>query len=295
MPYHRVSVVALLTGIIVATLVSQAGGYKHVVFMHGIFAGPKEFDHFNNLVQEYHQGTPTTPVNLFNNAASLTNMWLQVANITDLLKPILTNRSSEGTILVCFSQGGLICRAILATVEHNVDTFISLSSPLAGQYGDTDYLKRLFPNYIKKNIYKLFYSESGQKYSIGNYWNDPHQQDLFKNVSTFLAVLNNQSTTFNPRSQEFRKNFLRLKNLILVGGPDDGVISPWQSSHFGMFNSSEAVLPMEEQEWYLNDAFGLKTMNSRGSIIKQTVAGIRHVKWHSDDHVFATCIKPWLR
>lgn len=31
--------------------------------------------------------------------------------------------------------GGLICRGILSTTQHNVDTFIALSCPLAGQYG----------------------------------------------------------------------------------------------------------------------------------------------------------------
>lgn len=28
-----------------------------------------------------------------------------------------------------------------------------------------------------------------------------------------------------------KKNFLKLKNLILIGGPDDGVITPWQSRY----------------------------------------------------------------
>ena len=26
-----------------------------------------------------------------------------------------------------------------------------------------------------------------------------------------------------------KKNFLKLKRLVLLGGPDDGVINPWQS------------------------------------------------------------------
>ena len=35
--------------------------------------------------------------------------------------------------------GGLVCRAILQTTpEHNVKTFISLSSPQGGQFGGTD-------------------------------------------------------------------------------------------------------------------------------------------------------------
>ena len=33
--------------------------------------------------------------------------------------------------------GGLVCRGILENFEHNVHTFISLSSPHAGQFGGT--------------------------------------------------------------------------------------------------------------------------------------------------------------
>ncbi|CAL1544458.1 unnamed protein product [Lymnaea stagnalis] len=269
-------------------------GYKHVIFMHGILAGPSEFDYFNQLVQQYRPGTPTTQVNLYNKLDSLVNMWTQVEKINGTIHSILTNTSSEGTVLVCFSQGGLICRALLATVQHNVQTFVSLSAPLAGQFGDSIYLRLLFPNYLKDNIYKLFYTNSGQDISIGNYWNDPKQGELFKNFSTFLAVLNNQSSVVNPKSHEFRDNFLRLKNLVLAGGPDDGVITPWQASHFGMYNASEVVLPMEQQEWYLNDAFGLKTLNFQGGIHTYTFPGIQHRHWHAEQKVFETCIKPWL-
>jgi len=28
-----------------------------------------------------------------------------------------------------------------------------------------------------------------------------------------------------------KENFLRLKNMVLVGGKDDGVITPWQSRY----------------------------------------------------------------
>ncbi|XP_005103861.1 lysosomal thioesterase PPT2-A isoform X2 [Aplysia californica] len=220
-------------------------------------------------------------------------MWDQVDKISKLVSPILTN-SSSGTVLVCFSQGGLICRGLLATIPHNVETFISLSSPLAGQFGDTDYLKFFFPYYVKENIYKLFYTEVGQVFSVGGYWKDPHEQKLFQKFSTYLATLNNQSDTFNPKSHEFKENFLRLKNIVMVGGPDDGVITPWQSSQFGMYNASEKVLPMEKQEWYLNDAFGLQTLAKRGGLHLHTIPGIHHVRWHKELQIFKCCVLPWL-
>ncbi len=104
-------------------------------------------------------------------------------------------------------SGGLVCRGILSTLpDHNVHSFISLSSPQAGQYGgntlssvllswfntelkcldslrvsgfahvcssfvDTDYLKYLFPQFVKSNLYHVCYTAVGQKISICNYWN----------------------------------------------------------------------------------------------------------------------------
>ncbi|MEQ2250552.1 Lysosomal thioesterase PPT2-A, partial [Ilyodon furcidens] len=94
---------------------------------------------------------------------------------------------------------GLVCRGILSTLpDHNVHSFISLSAPQAGQYGDTDYLKYLFPQFVKANLYHLCYTAIGQRVSICNYWNDPHHRDLYVNSSDYLALINSERT--NPNS-----------------------------------------------------------------------------------------------
>lgn len=36
-------------------------------------------------------------------------------------------------------------------------------------------------------------------------------------------------TVFYVSISEWKKNFLKIKKLVLIGGPDDGVITPWQS------------------------------------------------------------------
>lgn len=45
-------------------------------------------------------------------------------------------------IIIGYSQGGLIARGMIEDfgVEHNVKTFVSLSSPQGGQFGGTWYL-----------------------------------------------------------------------------------------------------------------------------------------------------------
>ncbi|KAK3592809.1 hypothetical protein CHS0354_009253 [Potamilus streckersoni] len=218
-------------------------------------------------------------------------MWKQVDFVgIEMLK--IMALFPDGVHLICFSQGGLLCRAVLEKYPHNVDSFISLSAPQSGQFGDTDYLKFFYPNFIKDNLYKILYSEEGQKVSVGNYWNDPHQQEMYENYSDFLAVINNQ--TSNPDSQEFKSNFLRLKHLVMIGGPDDGVITPWQSSHFGFYNSAEEIVEMEEQKWYINDSFGLRTLDKRKGLTKYVIPGVHHVHWHTNRTVFDCCIEPWL-
>lgn len=89
------------------------------------------------------------------------------------------------------------------------------------------FLRILFPTKVKKTAWKFFYSNVGQHVSIGNYWRDPHHIEQFLNTSRFLAPISNCVPSTN--SSEFKNNFTKLKKLILIGGPDDGVIEPWQS------------------------------------------------------------------
>lgn len=95
---------------------------------------------------------------LFLSQDSLKPMWEQVEGVYKIIAPIL-NSSPEGAILIGHSQGiyvyivyisvwqhnvllllhvvagGLIFRGILETYPtHNI-TFISIATPLAGQYG----------------------------------------------------------------------------------------------------------------------------------------------------------------
>lgn len=36
---------------------------------------------------------------------------------------------------------------------------------------DTDYLRYLFPTYVKANLYRFCYTQFGQSISICNFWN----------------------------------------------------------------------------------------------------------------------------
>uniref|UniRef100_A0A8C9Y8U7 palmitoyl-CoA hydrolase n=1 Tax=Sander lucioperca TaxID=283035 RepID=A0A8C9Y8U7_SANLU len=141
--------------------------------------------HFN-----VHPGTEVTVIDLYDSWASLEPMWKQVQGFKKAFDSIV-QKAPDGVHLVCFSQGGLICRALLSMApDHNVHTFVSLSSPLAGQYGDTEYLRKVFPDCTKKLVFHFCYNRVGQKVSICNYWNDPHHRPRYLQGNSFLAMLN---------------------------------------------------------------------------------------------------------
>ncbi|KAK2844962.1 hypothetical protein Q5P01_011621 [Channa striata] len=239
-------------------------GYKPVIIVHGVFDGPKQFENLSRYITKVHPGTEVRVIDLYDDMASLKPLWIQVQGFRNAINSIM--QSAPGGIhLLCFSQGGLICRALLSTIpNHNVNTFISLSSPLAGQFGDTDYLSSIVPGYVKKTVFKFCYKAFGQKVSICNYWNDPHHRPLYLQGNSFLPMVNGDKPHENMRI--WRENFLHIKKLVLIGGPDDGVITPWQSSFFGFYDSNEKVVEMQNQEFYKNDAFGLKTLDTRGDV-----------------------------
>ncbi|KAJ1068693.1 hypothetical protein K5549_011646 [Capra hircus] len=305
----------LLLLLLPAAPAPHRAAYKPVIVVHGLFDSSYSFRHLLEYINETHPGTAVTVLDLFDGRESLRPLWEQVQGFREAVAPIMA-KALQGVHLICYSQGGLVCRALLSVMdEHNVDSFISLSSPQMGQYGDTNYLKWLFPTSMRSNLYRICYSPWGQEFSICNYWHDPHHDDLYLNASSFLALINGERD--HPNATAWRKNFLRLGRLVLIGGPDDGVITPWQSSFFGFYDANETVLEMEKQLeaegstlWggglgcrqeltlslpvYLRDSFGLKTLLARGAIVRCPMAGIAHTAWHSNRTLYETCIEPWL-
>ncbi|XP_056300658.1 lysosomal thioesterase PPT2-like [Pseudoliparis swirei] len=267
-------------------------GYRPVVIVHGIFDGPKQFKTLSQFITEMHPGTEVSVIDLYDNLHSLRSLWTQVQDFRKALDAI-TLKAPDGVHLLCFSQGGLICRALLSLApRHNVHAFVSLSSPLSGQYGDTDYLRWLFPSFIKNKVFRVCYSSVGQKVSVCDYWNDPHQRYRYLQSNTFLPMLNGERP--HLLQKEWRENFLLIKKLVLIGGPDDGVITPWQSSHFGFYDIDENIVEMRNQEFYKSDRFGLKTLAARGDVSVCVRSGVKHVEWHSNRTVFTGCIERWL-
>ncbi|PZC80263.1 hypothetical protein B5X24_HaOG214962 [Helicoverpa armigera] len=218
-------------------------------------------------------------------------MWHQVLEIGMDIANISASHP-EGINLIGYSQGGLIARGIVETFPNvSVSTFISLSSPQAGQYG-AGFLHLVFPGLVKDTVYELFYSRVGQHTSVGNYWNDPYHQSLYETYSVYLPYINNHIKS--AKSEDFKKNLLRLKRLVLIGGPDDNVITPWQSSQFGYYDANETIIEMKSQDIYMEDKIGLRTLDESGRLHVVTVPGVNHFSWHMNISIVDDYLLPYL-
>lgn len=266
-------------------------GYKPVIIVHGVMTGNETMLPMAQRIQELHPGTKVFVTDRFGGWSSLRPMWHQVMEIgSDILQFMAFHPG--GVHVIGYSQGGLLSRAILEYYpDHNVNTFISLSAPQCGQYG-TKFLHIFFPTLACETAYELFYSSIGQHTSVGNYWNDPYHQKLFFEYSAFLPYVNNLVPSEN--SKLFKKGFTKIKKLVLIGGPDDSVITPWQSSQFGCFNSNGSVILMRDQLFYKNDSFGLLTMDLQKKIDIVTLSGLDHSDWHTNMSVLDNYIIPYL-
>ncbi|CAH3034600.1 unnamed protein product [Porites lobata] len=278
--------------------VSKSFCYKPVIIIHGILDHASDMGDLATFITQAHPGTKITLIKLYEELESFTPLWKQVPNMTEVVRSVM-REAKDGVHIIGFSQGGITARAILETMDdHNVDSFISLSSPQMGQYGDTSYLKPYLPPAARKDLYLFFYTNYFQnKFSLANYWNDPYHEDKNYEYNVFLPVVNNNNASkfFNVTDgKRFKDNFLRIKNLVLIGGPDDGVITPWQSSQFCFYNMNLTVVDMTKQQIYLEDTFGLRSLDERGSLHRYTFSGVNHTHWHGTKKVFEEAIEKWL-
>uniref|UniRef100_A0A8C1S2Y9 palmitoyl-CoA hydrolase n=1 Tax=Cyprinus carpio TaxID=7962 RepID=A0A8C1S2Y9_CYPCA len=204
-------------------------------------------------------------VYLFDRSASLQPLWKQVEGFTEAIYPIMQH-AADGVHLICYSQ------VVKLYLQH-------CSRTVQPKYSD------VCSKVARRRCF----------YKVGQYQlcrDNPHHRDMYINSSDYLALLNNEKA--NPNSTAWKKNFLRIKKLVLIGGADDGVITPWQSSQFGFYDENETVVEMKNQKVFLMDFFGLKTLYARGDLALCSMAGVAHVFWHSNETVYKNCIEKWL-
>lgn len=85
------------------------------------------------------------------------------------------------------------------------------------------------------------------------------RNDLYVKKSQFLAAINNEQ---RPQNQTFKKNFLKIKKLVMVKFLKDTVVIPKESEFFGFYQigQNKEVLRMNETRLYQEDWIGLRAL-----------------------------------
>lgn len=122
----------------------------------------------------------------------------------------------------------------------------------------------------------------------------------YRLYNQFLSIVNNDSlTTDYAKIYNFKENFLQIDKIILTGSPQDEVIHPYFSAFFEFYklNSNTMQLlisPMQEQDIYVRDVFGLKTLDIQKRLIIENVPNVLHMDWIERRDLFEKYMLPYL-
>jgi len=204
--------------------------------------------------------------------------------------------------LVCHSQGAVLCRTYLQShPQHTAQAFVSLAGPHMGQFGLTGRVEHYLPllrNITRQDVYEILYTHKVQSsFSVSNYWRDPFHYAQYQADVKFLPHFNNETVQANSAASQFRTNFVKLKRAVFLGSTADEIIEPPTSSLFEFWSTTSSVyemVPMEKQEIYTSDLFGLKTMLKDGRAQVIQVPNVKHMEWTGDKTIVVLHVIPYL-
>ncbi|CAL6005780.1 Palmitoyl-protein_thioesterase [Hexamita inflata] len=221
------------------------------------------------------------------------------SSVAELTRCIVNDpHLKSGFIALGYSQGGYLMRGYLQTKSPDMPRvlrFISLSAPLAGYFcgvSNPCWNYPVFPDFINNLIGDLEYTDFVQNLLTGaSYWNDPYKHSIYLAYKTHLSYLNNEVEI----NSDFKQNFLEPDLYVLFGSKSDNIIVPWQSAWFGFFvDDDKTVQKMEEREVYILDAFGLKTVNEEGRVVRID-SGLGHFKYVHNEEFIKEELAPWVQ
>jgi len=284
---------------------------RPVFFMHGLTANAYLMGQIAFWVRQAFPGTKTFCIPVYENEKSFTSLLAQLPDVAQYIRYVVRNNPKDfegGYDLIGHSQGGMISRTLVEYMDdHAVHTLISMAGPQSGVYGDkvsenSGLDKANFQTMLLKvDLSKMmFFNSLQESNSVANMWNDPLDHSDYVKRNMFLPVY--AGLTDDPRNNERRKaNFCRLsKAVFLVGDygatPYEGGIEPWQSGIFGFYadGSDKEIVPMRKTQIYLDDTFGLKTLDESGRLILKSPPGISHGAWVTDYNVVKEYVLPHL-
>ncbi|KAH8066834.1 palmitoyl-(protein) hydrolase [Aureococcus anophagefferens] len=184
----------------------------------------------------------------------------------------------------CFNAG---MKEITALVGKTLDTYATCVPTGATLAEDTN---NGFFMTMNKSVGA--FAAAGLLFQI-DYYRDPLRvtSGAYKAHSE-LAAWNNEGNVVN---ETYKRNFVSVDKWIMVKAEKDTMIHPNEGEHWGAFadGSLKKVLPMRETPWYVEDLFGLKTVDERGGIFFNATAG-DHMQFTKEELV-AWLVAFWRR
>ena len=307
-------------------------GLLHMHGLTGHFDNEKHLK-FKEFV-ENHTDVEVHLIDAFNYGDSFESLTYQVPVILEQVKEIAAGY--DKVIAVGHSQGGIIWRGVIEKWEdHNVDTFITLASPQHGVANipaeildkfvesqiESEGLKSIIMEMLGKirGIFRLEFLleifkqvililgheeesdeliESIFSLAPANYYLDSTNHTLYLENISFFPELNNEKGSDQEKETQ-KENFLGLRKLVMIGGPQDGLFVPWQSAIFGYFDENgyagQNVLNMTETTFYKEDLFGLRTLAERGGVEQHVVGNVNHFQFAYNLGIMETIVVPALK
>uniref|UniRef100_A0A158PCF1 Palmitoyl-protein thioesterase 1 n=1 Tax=Angiostrongylus cantonensis TaxID=6313 RepID=A0A158PCF1_ANGCA len=220
-----------------------------------------------------------------------------MANVNELVKNACEQirndtRLQFGYNAVGFSQGGQFLRAVAQRCPNPpMKNLVSVGGQHQGVFGMPYCLGDTWLcNTIRKLLDIGAYKEFVQKRLVqAQYWHDPLHEEEYKERSIFLADINNERV-INP---DYKKNLLKLKNVLLIMFEQDEMVVPKESSvfflplnifkdicllviaetvlitlWFGFYKKGhlDIILSMNQTKLYEEDRIGLKKLNETGRL-----------------------------
>lgn len=148
----------------------------------------------------------------------------------------------------------------------------------------------------------LSYPELQHNVTIFNQLRSPYEEPWIKVNRAFpiyhnLIDCNEQGDSAAEclvNQTRYKENFQRVENVHLFSSPNDYTQAPYQTGLYGSYSTVDSydaivddfeslkVLDMTETREYLEDTYGLKTMNENGQIHRYLVPEVLHVCWAVD-------------
>ena len=205
----------------------------------------------------------------------------------------------DGFIGMGHSQGGMLMRGYLERYGHQEPKMlrlVTLSSPLAGFYcGMKSVCNGMnIPDFLMDIAEDLIYTPFFQEHIAPiNYWRDPYAEDEYLNGCKTLPDLDNMRPgEFN---QQYKDNYMSVDKHIMFGSVNDEVISPWDSAWFNYWEEGDdsVTIPMEKRQEYIDDTFGLQSMDKAGKLVK-IESGLNHVGYLQNITFITEELAPYL-